>query len=282
MARRLLIGVAIWTVVMLAVCTKRQTAPAASEQPVAQKPAQRIQYVDTDTGRWMIHDMNRPAPPIITPGTASTQETLGKAPSDAIILFDGNDLSAWTSDRGGPAKWVVRDGFMEAVKNSGSVKTKQMFGSCQLHVEFATPSNVTGSSQGRGNSGVFLQGMYEVQVLDSYENKTYPDGQCAALYGRAVPLVNACRKPGEWQTYDIIYHRPIFDKDGKVSRKAIFTVLHNGVLVQDHVAIEGGTGWVGPHVVTEYVAHADKGPIMLQDHSNPVRFRNVWIRELKD
>ena len=161
------------------------------------------------------------------------------------------------------------------------IRTRQEFGSCQLHVEFATPSRVEGSSQGRGNSGVFLQGNYEVQVLDSYENATYPDGQCAALYGRSVPLVNACRKPGQWQSYDIIYHRPIFEA-GKVVRKATFTVLHNGVLVQDHVDLQGGTGWIGPHAVTEYKPHADKGPIMLQDHGNPVRFRNIWIRELAD
>jgi len=171
---------------------------------------------------------------------------------------------------------------MESVKGAGSIQTKAQFGSCQLHVEFATPSRVQGSSQGRGNSGVFLQGMYEVQVLDSYENRTYADGQCAALYGRAVPLVNACRPPGQWQTFDILYHRPTFGPDGRVVRKAIFTVLHNGVLVQDHVELEGGTGWVGPYAVTDYVAHGDKGPIQLQDHSNPVRFRNIWIRPLND
>jgi len=149
-------------------------------------------------------------------------------------------------------------------------------------VEFATPATVSGRGQGRGNSGVFVHGRYEVQVLDSYENPTYPDGQCGALYGRAVPLVNASCKPGQWQTYDIIYHRPLFDQSGKVTRKAVFTVLHNGVLIHDHVALEGGTDWVGPHAVTEYSPHGDKGPLMFQDHSNPVRFRNVWIRELDD
>jgi hypothetical protein len=141
---------------------------------------------------------------------------------------------------------------------------------------------VIGSSQGRGNSGVFLQGQYEVQVLDSYQNKTYPDGQCGALYGRSVPLVNASRKPGEWQSYDIIYHRPIFDKDGKVTRKATFTVLHNGVLIQDHVELTGGTGWINAHAVTDYKAHPDTGPIQLQDHGNPVRYRNIWVRPLQD
>ncbi len=265
MSRVVVTSVLSCLLTVMAGCAVEQTA----------KKGEKIMYVQTDTGRWLIHDMNRPAPPVITPGTDST------APSDAIVLFNGTDLSKWTSGDGGPAKWVVRDGYMEAVKGSGPVKTADEFGSCQLHVEFATPEKVTGSGQGRGNSGVFLQGIYEVQVLDSYENATYPDGQCAALYGRAVPLVNACRKPGEWQTYDIIYHRPIF-KGKKVVRKATLTVLHNGVLVQDHVELTGGTGWRGPHAVSEYEPHPDEGPIMLQDHGNPVRFLNIWIRELKD
>ncbi len=140
-----------------------------------------------------------------------------------------------------------------------------------------------GSGQGLGNGGVFLQGEYEVQILDSYDNKTYPDGQCGAVYGRAVPLVNACRLPGQWQTYDILYHRPTFDdKDGRVLRKATFTILHNRVLAQDHVALDGGTGWRGPHAVSPYVPHGDKGPLLLQEHGNPVRFRNIWLRELTD
>ena len=250
--------------------------------PQAQKPAPPIQYVDTPTGRWMVHDEARPAPPVVTPGVCGAQETPAKPPADAVVLFDGKDLSNWSDLKGEPSKWVVRDGYMESVKGAGYVRTKQEFGSVQVHVEFATPSLVTGSGQGRGNSGVFLQGQYEVQVLDSYENKTYPDGQCGALYGRAVPLVNASCKPGQWQTYDIIYHRPTFDQAGKVTKKAVFTVIHNGILIQDHVALEGGTGWIGPHTITDYTPHADKGPLMFQDHNNPVRFRNVWIRELKD
>jgi hypothetical protein len=266
------------TVCLLAIMAGCATQPAAKQ--AAQK-GEKIQYVETDTGRWLIHDVNRPAPAVISPGTASTETEAGKAPSDAVVLFDGTDVSKWTSGDGGPAKWIVRDGYMEAVKGSGPVKTKQKFGSCQLHVEFATPSRVTGSSQGRGNSGVFLTDTYEVQVLDSYDNKTYPDGQCAALYGRAVPLVNACRKPGEWQSYDIIFHRPTF-KGKKVVRKATFTVLHNGVLVQDHVELQGGTGWKGPHAISDYEPHPDKLPIALQDHGNPVKFRNIWIRELAD
>jgi hypothetical protein len=239
------------------------------------------QYLETETGRWLVHDMNRPAPPVITPGTDSTQVQPGKAPSDAIVLFDGNDLSNWVPENGGQMRWIVQDGYMQSVGRAGNIKTKQSFGSCQLHVEFATPSVITGTSQGRGNSGVFLMSTYEVQVLDSYDNKTYPDGQCGALYGRSVPLVNACRKPGEWQTFDIIYHRPIFEGNNVV-KKATFTVIQNGVLIQDHVELSGGTGWIDEHTITNYEPHADKLPLLLQYHNNPVRFRNIWIRELKD
>ncbi len=189
----------------------------------APKP-EKIEYVDTPSGQWMVHDENRPAPPVITPGEGT------QPPSDAIVLFDGTEASMknWTDTKGAPSKWVVGSGYMESVKGAGYIQSKEPFGSCQLHVEFATPSKVQGSGQGRGNSGVFLQGEFEIQVLDSYENKTYPDGQCGALYGRSVPLVNACRKPGEWQSYDIIYHSAIFDKDGKITRKPTFTILQNG------------------------------------------------------
>ncbi len=239
-----------------------------------------IQYVETETGRWMVHDENRPAPPVILPGSCGPEKAPVEAPSDAIVLFDGKDLSNWTNDKGEPSRWIVRNGYMESVKGAGFIRTRQLFGSCQLHIEFATPSVVTGSGQGRGNSGVFLQGMYEIQILDSYDNKTYPDGQCGALYGRAVPLVNACCRPGQWQTFDVVYSRPQFDASGKVTRKAMFTVFQNGVLIHDHVELEGGTNWISSHAVTGYVPHEDKGPLKLQDHSNPVRFRNIWIREL--
>jgi hypothetical protein len=233
----------------------------------------------------MVHETDptkQPPPAIVTPGTCSTQDQSGSAPSDAVVLFDGKDLKNWTStSEGKPTKWVVKDGAMMPTPGSGMIRSKQKFGSCQLHVEWATPAEVKGSDQGRGNSGVFLMGVYEVQVLDSYQNTTYPDGQAGALYGRKVPLVNACRKPGEWQTYDIIFHRPVFDGD-KVVKRATFTVLHNGVLIQDHYELTGGTNWKGPHAVTPYTPHGDKGPIELQDHGNPVLFRNIWIRELKD
>jgi hypothetical protein len=265
-------------VALLAGCATQEAA--RSEGEVAEGEAKPlIQYLDTPTGRWKVHDMDRPAPPVVTPPTEC-----GGPPSDAIVLFAGTEacMANWSDTQGNPTKWVFRDDYMESVKRAGYIRTKQEFGSCQLHVEFATPAQVSGSGQGRGNSGVFLHGQYEIQILDSYDNTTYPDGQCGALYGRAVPLVNVCRPPGQWQSYDIIYHRPTFDKDGNVDRKATFTVFHNGVLIHDHIELTGGTGWVNEHAVTDYQPHGDKGPIMLQDHGNPVRFRNVWIRELKD
>lgn len=233
----------------------------------------------------LVHETDpakQPPPPVVTPGSESTQDKPGAAPSDAIVLFNGKDLSQWTSmTPGEQTKWVLNDGAMSPTKGSGMIRTKEEFGSCQLHVEFATPKEVKGEGQGRGNSGVFLQGRYEVQVLDSYENATYPDGQCAALYGRAKPLANASRKPGEWQTFDIVYHRPIF-KDGQVEKRATFTVFHNGVLVHDCVELTGGTDWRGSHAVWNYQPHGDTGPILLQDHGNPVLFRNIWIRKLAD
>lgn len=268
---------------VVAGCATRETARTepVTVQPVAAEGEKKevIQYLDTPTGRWKVHDMDRPAPPVITPPAAC-----GGPPSDAIVLFAGTEacMDNWSDTRGRPTKWVFRDGFMESVKQAGYIRTKQEFGSCQLHVEFATPSRVEGSGQGRGNSGVFIQGQYEVQILDSYENPTYPDGQCGALYGREVPLVNVSRPPGEWQSYDIIYHRPTFDENGNVDRKATFTVFHNGVLIHDHVVLQGGTGWRGPHAISDYEAHPDTGPLMLQDHGNPVRFRNIWIRPLED
>ena len=232
----------------------------------------------------MVHETDPkivPQPPIVTPGPAPESGVITPAPSDAIVLFDGTSLDNWTATDGSATKWILKDGVMQPTEDSGYIQSKQQFGSCQLHVEFATPAVPEGEGQGRGNSGVFLMGQYEVQVLDSYNNTTYPDGQCAALYGRNVPLVNACRKPGEWQSYDIIFHRPIFQGD-KVVKRATFTVIQNGVLVHDNIELSGGNGWEGSHSISEYVAHGDKGPLQFQDHGNPVSFRNVWVRELRD
>jgi len=227
--------------------------------------------------RWKPNDPDRPLPPVIEPGTASTQGEPGRPPSDATVLFDGKDISQWLGENGEPAKWKVANGYMEVLPHSGYIHTRQAFGDCQLHVEFAEPVPPVGDSQDRGNSGVFLMGLYEIQVLDSYQNKTYADGQASAVYGQFPPQVNASRKPGQWQTYDIIFHRPHFDKDGKVLRSARVTVLHNGVLVQDNVELSGPTAH---HDRPPYKPTPDKLPLSLQDHGNPVRFRNIWIREL--
>jgi hypothetical protein len=287
MVRNAILGLGVILLSSMTSCT----GPNAAKKPEAKEPnaasqakkPEIIQWVDTDTGRWMVHDVNRPVPPVVTPGEASCYDKVGSAPSDAIVLFDGNDASKWEGVKNPKAAfpWKVGEGYLETVKDAGFIRTKGKFGSCQLHIEFATPEKVMGNSQGRGNSGIFLMETYEIQVLDSYNNRTYADGQCGALYGRNVPLVNVCRKPGEWQTYDVIFHRPTF-KGGKVDRKARFTVFQNGILIQDNVELQGGTNWIGQHAVTDYVPHGDKGSLSLQDHGNPVKFRNIWVRELKD
>ena len=229
--------------------------------------------------KFKIHDPDRPLPPVITPGTASTQDKAGTAPSDAVVLFDGKDLSHWVDKDGKPAKWKVQNGYMEVVPGTGNISSRDSFGDCQLHVEFAEPSPAHGESQERGNSGVFLMGLYEIQVLDSYENKTYADGQAASVYGQYPPLVNASRPPAKWQTYDIIFHGARFAAGGKLLRPARVTVLHNGVLVQDNVEMTGPTahGERPP-----YKAGPEKLPLGLQDHEMLVRYRNIWIRELNN
>jgi hypothetical protein len=245
-----------------------------------EKPRPKLGYTDTPMqpyGKWRVHDGTRPQPTIITPGTCSTQEAPGRPPSDAIVLFDGTDLSKWQSGRGQPAKCKIEDGAM--VIGGGSPSTRDEFGDCQLHIEFATPSLPKGRDQGRGNSGVMLFGRYEIQVLDSFENITYPDGQAAAIYGQYPPLVNASRKPGEWQSYDIIFTSPKFKSDGSVETPAYVTLLHNGVLVHNHTALLGAVAF---HALAKYSPHGPKGPIVLQDHGNPVRYRNIWVREIKD
>lgn len=228
--------------------------------------------------KWHVHDGLRPQPKVITPGEFSTQEKPGTAPSDAVVLFDGKDLSHWRHGNGSDASWKVENGYVEVVPKSGDIFTKQEFGpDVQLHVEFATPPPV-GNGQQRGNSGVFLFGRYEIQVLDCYDNPTYPDGQATAIYGQTPPLVNASRKPGEWQVYDIIFNGPRFNADGTVAQSAAATVLHNGVVTQNHTIVTGETPY---RQVGTYHKHGEKGPIKLQDHGNRMHFRNIWIRELK-
>jgi hypothetical protein len=223
---------------------------------------------------WTIHDLNRPLPTVLDPGPAGPSVP---APPGAIVLFDGKDLSQWTDEKENAARWKVENGYMEVAAGTGSIQTKQGFGDCQLHVEWASPAEVKGEGQERGNSGVFLMSTYEVQVLDGYDNKTYADGMTAAIYGQYPPMFNVCRKPGEWQTYDIVFHAPRFDKDKKLLTPAWMTVIHNGIVVQSYAVLTGPTAHKAR---PPYVAHADKLPVGLQDHGCPVRYRNIWIREL--
>ena len=235
------------------------------------------------THPWAIHDQNRPQPKRVEPGTYSTPAQPGQPPSDAIVLFDGTtaSLAKWESDpkpgeAATPTKWIVNDGALECVPKSGYIRTKEQFADCQLHVEWAAPKAVQGDSQGRGNSGVFLMGLGEVQVLDNYNNPTYADGFAASVYGINPPLANALRAPGEFQVYDIVFRRPVF-KDGKQIDSGRLTVFCNGVLMQDSTPLEGPGGHMKRSVP---VAFPEKGPLKLQDHGNPVRFRNIWYRPL--
>lgn len=227
-------------------------------------------------GTWPIHATDRPRPPIVAPGNPALPVP---PPADAIVLFNGTGLIKWQGDAGAPARWHLVDGLaMEVTPGAGTLSTRDAFGDVQLHVEWASPKPARGKDQDRGNSGVFLMGRYEVQVLDSYENITYADGQAAALYGQYPPLVNVSRRPGEWQSYDIVFHRPRFGEGRTLLAPARFTVLHNGVLVQDNVALSGPTAH---QARPPYEAHADRLPLSLQDHGHKVRFRNIWLRELE-
>lgn len=245
------------------------------------KPQVPVGYTDTPIipgSCWRVHDANRPQPRVVTPGTSSTQEMPGAAPSDAVILFDGSDLSGWQSAKepGTEAKWKVENGYVEVVPGTGDIQTKIEFGDCQLHVEWAEPVEVKSESQGRGNSGVFLMGKYEIQVLDCYGNPTYADGTTGALYGQCPPLVNACRKPSEWQWYDIVWIAPRFVGDQLLS-PAYVTVFQNGVLLHHAKVLQGPT----QHKKTaEYTVQPPVGPLKLQDHKDLVRFRNIWYRPL--
>lgn len=225
---------------------------------------------------YTVHDGTRPQPPIVTPPTSSTPDQVGSPPSDAVVLFDGTDLSGWQTLTGAEASWKVEDGYLEVVPRTGDIQTREQFGDCQLHLEFAAPAVVKGDSQGRGNSGVFLMGLYEIQVLDCYNNPTYADGTTGAVYGQFPPLVNACRAPGEWQSYDIIWSGPRFEGETLV-RPAYVTVLLNGVVVQHHTELQGPTQH---KQVAAYAPHPTTGPLKLQDHGDLVRFRNIWYRPL--
>jgi hypothetical protein len=243
--------------------------PAQGAAPAQGKPR------PEDTEVW------EPVPQVVTPGSPA-----GAAPSDAIVLFDGSNLDQWVSVKDkGPARWTVANGVMTVEKSAGNIETKRSFRNYQLHLEYRIPENVTGTGQARGNSGLFLastgagDGGYELQILDSYQNKTYSNGQAAAIYKQSIPLVNACRKPGEWQSYDVVWTAPAFNADGSLKRPAFVTALHNGVLVQDHFELQGETLYIGKPFYRKH----DAAPIKLQAHgdpSPPISFRNIWLREL--
>lgn len=219
-----------------------------------------------------------PEVPVVTPGTDLKGGGF-TAPSDAIVLFDGKDLSAWENTNGGPAEWTVKNGVMTVDKSKGDIRTKQKFDSFQLHIEWRVPEGIHGEGQGRGNSGVYLQGMYEIQVLDCYNNKTYVNGQTGSIYKQSVPLANAMRKPGEWNVYDIIYTAPVFKEDGTYRSHPRVTVIQNGVVLQNNTMILGTTEYIGFPKVRKHGA----GPILLQSHgdpSEPISFRNIWIRKM--
>lgn len=228
---------------------------------------------------WKVHDGDRPQPRVVTPGEESAQDKAGAAPSDAVMLFDGTGLSQWKGRKGAEAVWKVENGYMEVVPKTGNIYTKAEFGDCQLHLEYMAPVEVKGESQGRGNSGIFMMGLYEIQVLDNYDNPTYADGTCGALYGQCPPLVNACRKPGEWQTYDIVWIAPRFDDCGKLVSPAYVTVMLNGIILHNKKELIGPTNH---KTTTCYKAHPATGPLELQDHGDLVRYRNIWYRPLND
>ena len=239
--------------------------------------AQEKKYPDRAPMTPAMSEYWQPQPAVVTPGKVSKEAI--PAPSDAIVLFDGKDLSQWENSKGNPAEWTVSNGTFIVKKGTGEIRTKQKFNDYQLHLEWMIPVGITGESQGRGNSGVFMQGIYEIQILDNYQNETYVNGQAGSIYKQTPPLVNAMRKPGEWNTYDIIYTAPTFKKDGTYRTPPRVTVLQNGILLQNNTTILGTTPYIGFPEVKEHGA----GPIILQDHgdpSAPISFRNIWIREL--
>jgi hypothetical protein len=261
---RLLTAVAVVAVIAILAATRPQS--------------QNLGYDNTPmlpNSPWRVHDGKRPQPPVVEPAPAGVPVP---APADAVVLFDGTDLSTWRGPGGRPAGWRVEDGAMVVVARTGSITSTESFGDVQLHIEWATPAEVAGEGQGRGNSGVFLMRRYEIQVLDSFRNPTYPDGQAGAIYGQVPPVVNASRGPGEWQSFDIVFTAPRF-ADGQVASPARATMFHNGVLVHHAAELIGSTLH---QKVGVYEVHPEQEPIVLQDHGNPVRFRNIWARRLTD
>lgn len=218
-----------------------------------------------------VTDIWEPIPVKVTPGAGTA------APSDAIILFDGSNFNNWVNNEGGAVQWELNEGAMTVKPGTGDIATKEGFGDMQLHIEWRTPSVVKGEGQGRGNSGIFLMGRYEVQVLDNFDNPTYPNGQAGSIYKQHIPLVNACKAPGEWQTYDILFTAPRFNDQGRVTHPARVTIIHNGVVVQNNIEIWGSTEFIG---LPQYKAHTMNEPIRLQDHGDLVSFRNIWVRKL--
>jgi hypothetical protein len=249
------------------------TSDVQAQELIKSKDGKAVGYKDTPILPWVgyhKHDPDRPLPPEVVPGQPSTQEHVGTAPSDAVVLFDGTDLSQWQ-----PNEWTIENG--ELLVTKGDIETRQSFGDCQLHVEWQAPDPPRGPQMNRGNSGVFLMGRYEIQVADSYTEKIYPDGSAAAIYGETPPLVNATLPPGKWQSYDIIFTAPVFEGD-KLVKRARVTMLHNGLLVHHNTEIMGPCSW---RTIAPYEAHPPKQPLKLQAHGNPVRYRNIWIRPLE-
>ena len=274
MKNKILVLAGLAVVNVLPVLAQTTTAPAAT------KPAQ---HAMEPAGKWFVHDEKRPQPKIVMPGAAFSQSA--PAPSDAEVIFDGHGLAKWENIKGEPADWRTQDDYVETKPHGGGIRTKGKWADFQLHVEWAAPNPPHGTGQSRGNSGILINNMYEIQVLDSYQSPTYPDGQAGAVYGQSPPLVNASKPPGEWQTYDILFESPRWNDKGELVKKAVVTVLFNGVVVQNHYELVGCTDGINPAVpyrsASKYPApHAPEVFIQLQDHSNPVRFRNIWIRPM--
>jgi hypothetical protein len=263
------------TVTLLAMasgCTDRNEPGEASEAAAeSEETAGSEETVGAQQQRPEDTEVWEPEPSLVTPGPEGTP------PSDAIVLFDGTDLGEWIHEDGREAGWTVEDGVATVAPGTGNIRTRRGFGDIQLHIEWRTPEEIVGEGQGRGNSGLFLMELYEVQILDSHENRTYSNGQAGSIYKQHIPLVNASLAPGEWQSYDVVFIAPRFDPAGGLVNPAYMTVFHNGVLIQNHVELQGSTVYRG---FPEYEAHGDREPILLQDHSNPVSFRNIWVREI--